>query len=355
MDWKNEITRQLGIQYPIIQAPMFGVGTPGMAASANKMGGLGSLPLGDLPADKCIELVRATRKLTDRPFAANIFVNEIPPLTEAISKQYDEARSFIEEFALGYGLEVSLPDIGGFQLTDYHDQVDVLISEKCRIVSFTFGNLDQESIQKLKGSGAKLIGTCTSVQEAVELEQSGIDILCVQGFEAGGHRGSFQPYDIPKIGGLSLLPQVFDAVSAPIVYGGGIYNAKTLGAAKLLGAQGFQIGSMLLCAAESALLDFEKRALIDAKEDQIVLTNSFSGCYARGLCNAFIKALDNSGYVLPYPYQNKLTAELRKQAKKHENVDFVSIWTGSSLSSFPQSGTSEILLGLIKEAGQTIE
>lgn len=349
MNWKNEITDILDITYPIIQAPMFGVGTPEMVAAAAKMGGLGSLPLADLAAERCIELIQETRKLTSKAFAVNIFLNDIPPLTEALKKQYDKARLYCEKLASEHGLDIELPAIESFKLTSYKDQVDALISENCEILSFTFGNLDAESIQKFKQNKTLLVGTCTSVREALILEQSGIDVICVQGLEAGGHRGSFDAEHIPRIGGFSLLPQVDHAVKKPIVYAGGIYNGQTLLASNMLGAAGFQVGSLLLCSKESALLDFEKRSLRSAMEDQVVLTNSFSGRYARGLSNAFIKALDNSEYVLPYPYQNKLTAELRKQAKKAKNIDFVSVWTGNSLPSFSQASTTEILLDLIAE------
>lgn len=355
MNWKNKITTSLAIDYPIVQAPMFGVGTAAMAAAASNIGGLGSLPLGDLPADQCIALLRETKKLTSKPFAANIFVNNIPPLTESLIKQYQETRSFIAELAHNNGLDLSLPALEEFQLTNYRDQVDALISEGCPVVSFIFGNLDTESIQKFKEHGILLIGTCTSVQEALELERSGIDFICVQGYEAGGHRGSFQQENIPAIGGFSLLPQVYDAVSVPLIYAGGIYNAKTVCAARLLGAAGFQIGSLLLCAKESALVDFEKQALKNAGADQIVLTKSFSGRYARGLSNAFISTLDDSKYILPYPYQNKLTGALRKLAKQHQNIDFVSLWAGSSLSSFPETETAEILTNLIKAVEQNPE
>jgi nitronate monooxygenase len=349
MNWKNDITKALNLEYPIVQAPMFGVGTPEMVAATAKMGGLGSLPLGDLSPEHCVALIRGTRKLTNKPFAVNIFVNEIPPLTEDLRNQYHKARVFIEKIASDHGLKVKLPGIESFKLTDYKEQIDALISEKCKIVSFTFGNLDAQSIQRFKQNDTILIGTCTSIEEALILEQSGIDILCVQGFEAGGHRGSFVSDPIPQTGGFSLLPQVYDAVKIPLIYGGGIYNGKTLLASRILGAQGFQVGSLLLCSRESTLLDFEKDSLKSAGEDQVVLTKSFSGRYARGLNNAFIKAIEKSEYILPYPYQNKLTAELRKQAKKSENIDFVSVWTGNSLSSFSDASTTEILLDLIAE------
>lgn len=225
----------------------------------------------------------------------------------------------------------------------------MIISENCKILSFTFGNLDQQSIERLKNNGTILIGTCTSVNEALILEQSGIDIICVQGIEAGGHRGSFTNENIPQIGGLSLLSQVRDSVKVPIIFAGGIYNARTLLAVKTLGAEGFQIGSLLLNSEESALKDFEKLRLKKLKEGEITLTKSFSGRYARGIRNTFVEEVENTDFILPYPYQNKLTGELRKAARIQNNSEFVNLWTGQSISELNEGSTTEILGNLIEE------
>lgn len=349
MNWKNELTKQLGIAYPLIQAPMLHVSTPEMVAAANKAKVLGSLPLGDLPPDQCIDAIRNTRTLTAQPFAVNLFVFDILPVTDALRKQYEQIRDRIAALAAEHGFAITLPTIDELYLNDYHAQVDAIIEEQCKIVSFTFGNLDPASIDKLKAAGCTLIGTCTSVAEAILLENSGIDIICVQGYEAGGHRGSFSLANIPEIGGFSLLPQVREAVTAPLIYAGGIYNAETLRAAQTLGAQGFQLGTLLLRSTESALLPFEKERLRLASESDIVLTKSFSGRYARGLKTTFSELFDSFSNILPYPYQNKLTAVLRKEAKKQENPDFVSLWMGSSRAAIAEGSTTEILTRLIRE------
>lgn len=348
MNWKNTITKLLAVEYPIIQAPMFGVTTPAMVAAAGNANCLGTLALGDLPAEKCIELIRATKQLTKSNFAVNLFVNDIPALTGELREKYNATKVFIENLASEHHLKVHLPTIEEIQTTSYHDQIDAVIAEKCRVVSFTFGNLDEESISKLKNNGSILIGTCTSVNEAIILEKSGIDIVCVQGLEAGGHRGSFTSDDIPEIGGLALLPKVYDSVTRPIIYAGGIYNAKTLLATQILGAQGFQLGSILLGSSESALGEFEKQRLRDVDEKDIVLTKSFSGRYARGIKNAFIRNVEEE-HILPYPYQNKLTGELRRVAKANNNSEFVSIWTGQSNNGYSGKSTAEIMENLIAE------
>lgn len=349
--WDTAVSRLLQVKYPLVQAPMYGVTTPEMVVAAANAGCLGSLALGDLPYDQCVQLIRAVRQQTDKPFAANIFVYDIPELTGALKEKYHEVKLHIEKLARAHQLEVTLPEIEEIKTNSYYEQVEALVAEDCRIVSFTFGNLDPQSIATLKDRGILLIGTCTSVDEAVILERSGIDIICVQGLEAGGHRGSFtQGDDIPRIGGMTLLPQVYEHVGIPLIYAGGIYNASTIAAARALGAQGFQVGSILLGSAESALADFEKQQLRVLTEKDIVLTNSFSGRYARGISNAFIKAIDHSPYILPYPYQNKLTGELRKAAKAKRNADFVSTWVGQSISRYSDESTGDILAQLIAAA-----
>ncbi|WP_426480622.1 NAD(P)H-dependent flavin oxidoreductase [Chryseobacterium sp. R2ACT005] len=349
MFWPDTINRKLGIQYPVIQAPMFGVSTVQMVAAAAKAGCLGSLALADLSADQSVELIRETKKLTDKLFAANIFVHHIPEVTDALKEKFVRTKQFLEQLAKENNIEVELPGLDAISIHPYHEQVDVIIEENCKILSFTFGNLDDQSIQKLKENGITLIGTCTSVNEALQLEKSGIDIICVQGIEAGGHRGSFEAEHIPQIGGLSLLSQVYDHVNVPLIYAGGIYGARTLQAVKDLGAQGFQVGNLLLASQESALQPFEKERLKKVREEEIVLTKSFSGRYARGVKNQFIETVENSEYILPYPYQNKLTNALRKAAKSLQNPEFVGIWVGQSIHQYSELSTEEILRNLITE------
>jgi nitronate monooxygenase len=347
MGWTNDITQILNIEYPIIQAPMYGVTTPEMVAAASRANCLGSLALADLSADKCIEAICRTKKLTNKAFAVNIFVHQIPEITDTLKEKYAKARTFIEQLAKQNNLDVTLPEIEELEINSYHEQIDAIIAEGCKIVSFTFGNLDKQSIVKLKSNGTILIGTCTSVHEAVILQKSGIDIICVQGLEAGGHRGSFTSNDIPQIGGFSLLAQVSENVDLPIIYAGGIYNAKTLLASKTLGASGFQIGSILLGSVESALKDFEKERLRKVNEADIVLTKSFSGRFARGINNTFIRAVENTEFILPYPYQNKMTNELRRIAKANKNTNFLNIWMGQSIHDFSGKSATEIIRKLI--------
>lgn len=348
---KNPIFERFGITYPIIQAPMFGVSTPEMVAAAAEASCLGSLALGDMPADYCRAQLQAVRKLTDKPFAVNIFTHTIPTVTAALRADYRSVSGFLQTVAMDHDLTIDFPDIDDLQLPSYQEQVEVLIEEGCPIVSFTFGNLDAESIEKLQAAGVLLIGTCTSVAEALLLEQSGIPVICVQGIEAGGHRGSFLGDDLPQIGGLSLLAQVYDAVQVPLIYAGGLYNTRTVAAAASLGAQAFQVGSLLVNAAESALQPFEKKRIQEIQENDIALLRSFSGRYARGIKNDFTEILEDSSYILPYPYQNKLTGALRKAAKAQQNVELLNLWHGQSIPKYDERSTKSILLDLAAGCG----
>ncbi|MBN9484711.1 MAG: nitronate monooxygenase [Bacteroidetes bacterium] len=352
MNWKNRLTDILGIPYPIIQAPMYGVTTPQMVAAANAAGCLGSLPLADMPAAQCAALIRKTRAITGQSFVVNIFTHQLPVVTPELRSQYEMVKTYLEQLSAKNGIDVLLPGFDDLQVNGYKEQVEAIIEEGCKILSFTFGNLDDDSIRLLKENEVLLIGTCTSVEEALVLERSGIDIICVQGIEAGGHQGRFIDDNVPLRGGFSLLPQVFDAVAVPLIYAGGIYNGRTLQAAKTLGAAAYQVGSLLIASEESLLQDFEKQKLEALDESQIVLTKSFSGRYARGIRNTFINAIEDTGYILPYPYQNKITGALRAAAKKAGNAEFTNIWVGQSVYDFSTSSTTDILKTLIADAEQ---
>lgn len=340
---KNRLSEILSIDFPIVQAPMFGVTTPQMVAAANRAGCLGSIALGDLEGEASAKIVRECRKLTNREFAANIFVNDVPEITDELKKSYNRTRTKLYELSEKLRLNVDLPDIESVTLKGYREQIEGLLSENIKILSFTFGNLDAETIDLLKNHNVTLIGTATSEDEAEQLIASGIDILCLQGIEAGGHRGSFSDENIPGTGGFSLLQNVREMTGNPIIYAGGIGSRQAIKSLELLGADGFQVGTMLLCSVESALTSAEKQRLTKASASEIVLTKSFSGRYARGLKNDFIDLFETSDFILPYPFQNKLTGPFRKAARVANLTEFVNLWTGQTVGNFSFNSTEEIL------------
>lgn len=344
---RPDLKKLLKIDHTVVQAPMFGVTTPQMVAVASNAGFLGSAALGDLDPESSVRLLRECRKLTNRPFAANIFVNAIPEITPELRQRYEQMRGALHQLAEKLGLEVEFPDIDSARPKGYRAQIDALLEEGIEMLSFTFGNLDRESVEKLKEKGVVLVGTCTSGAEARELMASGIDLLCVQGLEAGGHRGSFSDDNIPQIGGLSLLQNVREMTELPLIYAGGVTSKKAVKSARLLGADGVQIGSLLLCSQESALTPSEKQALIHSDESANGLIRSFSGRFARGVQNEFVALFETSEQMLPYPYQNKLTGAFRKAARAANLTQYVNLWAGQTACSWSFESTGSILQKLI--------
>ncbi|MEZ5007648.1 MAG: nitronate monooxygenase [Chitinophagales bacterium] len=345
MNWDNTLTRLLQIKFPIIQAPMLSVTSPQMVGAAANFGVLGSLPLGGLPPEKCKELIQQTRQLTNQPFAVNLFAHSLP---ETNTNEISKMQQLLEQIASEFNIKIEKEEIDKSDFYTAEDQIEVILEQKIPIVSFTFGVLSDNSIEKLKSEGVILIGTCTSVEEGVFLAKKGIDVICAQGYEAGGHRGSFI-FDkgLPKVGTFSLVPQLFDAVQQPIIAAGGIYNGRTTKAAMTLGASAVQIGSCLVASDESLATLAYKNELKHASNNTTV-TRSFSGRWARGINNSFIDKIEHSGLNIPdYPIQNKLTAKLRQLAKQKDETALMSLWAGQSASNAQQKSTAQILEELV--------
>lgn len=336
----------LNITYPVVQAPMLGVTTPAMVAAVANAGALGSLPVGGLSPERTRELIRATKALTGRPFAVNLFAHE--PAAEINQEQIAAMQDFLAELCREFNIPFERQDADTFKFYYYEDLIDVLLEENVPIVSFTFGMLKAEVIAALKAKNIILIGTATSVAEAKLLAQSGVDAIAVQGLEAGGHRGSFLPGPLPQIGLFSLLPQIADGVDLPLLAAGGIYDARTIKAAFALGASGVQVGSLFITADESAASEAYKQAVLNAQDSSTALTRAFSGRWARGIQNEFMARMDAKGLSIPYyTIQNQLMSQVRAYAQKNNIRDFIALWAGQAAGKSRRVSTEEIITGLI--------
>lgn len=346
MSQVNELSDLLQIRYPFIQAPMLGITSPAMVAAIANEGGLGSLPVGGLSPGKTRELIKATKSLTSRAFAVNLFVHELPQVDiETASAMQD----FLLELGEKNGLTVDPLDIEKLSFYSYKDQIDVLIEEGISIVSYTFGIPDDNVITRLKEHDMILIGTATSVREAVIQAGKGIDIIAAQGIEAGGHRGSFlKDEPLPMVSAFSLVPQIIQHISQPVVWAGGIYNNNTIKAALATGARGVQAGTAFIASDESEAIPAYKETLQQARETDIVLTRSFSGRWARGIRNQFMDEVESAGLFIPvYPIQNSLTTLLRKAAQHSNNKEFTNLWAGQSAAMSKMKPAAEIFRSMI--------
>lgn len=241
--------------------------------------------------------------------------------------------------------------------TVIEEQIAVIIEEKVPICSFTFGIPANHLIAELKKEQITLIGTATTVEEAILNEAAGMDLIVAQASEAGGHRGTFHHDDKDAmIGAMSLIPQMVDHVNLPVVAAGGIMDGRGVLAALTLGAEGVQMGTAFLTTEESGAHPLHKKIITESAEDHLVMTKGVSGKSARGVKNEFTEKMAGlEDEILPYPLQNSLTAPLRKEAGKQKQTEFMSLWAGQSprLSKLQTVGT--LMENLITEIEAKID
>jgi nitronate monooxygenase len=203
-----------------------------------------------------------------------------------------------------------------------------------------------------------LIGTATTVEEAVELERAGVDAVVVQGSEAGGNRAKFSAeFDAAMVGTIALVPQVVDAVRVPVVASGGIMDGRGIAAALALGASAVQMGTAFLTCDEAGVSEAYKRAILGAREHETRLTRAFSGRPARGIVNRFMREVeraDAAGAILPFPLQNALTRALRSAAAKQGRAEFLSLWAGQGVRLARRQSARDLVRRLGAEAETVI-
>ncbi|WP_068469268.1 NAD(P)H-dependent flavin oxidoreductase [Candidatus Protochlamydia phocaeensis] len=350
----NHLVSKLNIKYPIVQAPMAGgPSTPALAAAVSNAGGLGSLGVGYLSPADIRQEIRKTRTLTSAPFAVNLFIqpNKIAIEDEPLEKALHLLDPYKKELGLSNSLSFPQPFA-----EDYEKQIEAVLSEQSPIFSFTFGIPAKEIIKECKEAGIILIGTATHIEEAQALEEAGIDIICAQGGEAGGHRGTFigEAKDA-LIGTLSLIPQLVDAVRIPVLASGGIMDGRGIVAALALGASGVQMGTAFLLCPESGSNAGYRTLLNTKKAYETAVTRAFSGRAARGIKNRFIIEMEeHEADIPPYPIQNALTKEIRQAAVKQGRFDLLSIWAGQAAGLIRQLSAAQLIEHLVLEMERTL-
>lgn len=342
-DWIQSI----GIDYPIIQAPMAGGATTAeLVAAVANAGGLGSLGAGYLSANELAKAMQNIRQLSKRPFSVNLFIPESHQASDAAMQTACEA---INQCASTLAVETQ-PTPAPYS-PSFQAQIAVLLKEKAPIVSFTFGLLDDRLIKQFKQNNTILIGTATTVDEAAALTKNGVDAIVIQGEEAGGHRGSFLKSADKSLSPLdTLLAQAKACVSLPLIAAGGIMDGKRIAQLISAGAVAAQLGTAFLCCNESGISPSYRQALFAQTHDTTTLTKAFSGKLARGIDNAFIDCMSKKTHtILDYPIQNKLTSIMRKKAKAVGNTDYMSLWAGQSVHLGRQLDAAALIESLVNE------
>ncbi|MGG2055482.1 nitronate monooxygenase [Lysinibacillus pakistanensis] len=326
----------LGIPYPIIQAPMAGVTSPKFVAACAEEGILGSIGAGYLDGEQTKNFIQEVKKLTKKPFAVNLFVQEDPRIDiEVLQKARMALQPFYDELGLSPVQSVMSKEV-------FEGQIQAVLDENVAVCSFTFGIPSADVIQRLKDNKVFVIGTATTLEEAKRVELEGMHAVVLQSGEAGGHRGSFtEPMQLITLP--DLLQQVVGQISIPIIAAGGIVSKEDIEKALVSGAQAVQIGTALLVADECEISPLYKNAVLQSKAQQTTITRAFTGKPARGLANDFTKRMKDAP-VAPYPLQNQLTTTIRKESAEQGNPEYLSMWMGEKSYLVKQTGTVKSII-----------
>lgn len=327
----HQVWDKLQVNVPIIQAGMAGgITTPELVAEVANNGGLGTIGAGYMSDGSLKETIQRTKQLTDKPFAVNIFADNLEAFSSDIKDMQELLDVYRNEMELDQGNET-------IKVNDYlEEKIYVILLEKVPVVSTAFGVLSSILIERLKENDVTLIGMATNVNEAKQLEDAGYDMVVVQGFEAGGHRGTFHLDKFPdgcNIGLVALLQTVLENISVPVVAAGGIHNQKQMKGLLEMGAAGVQLGTRFLTANEAGTNKAYKQALFKAEAEDTMITKVVSGRPARAIKNRLVQELEKSDIpILPFPVQNECTKDIRHIAKEYAIADLQSLWAGQGVS-----------------------
>lgn len=325
---------------PVLGAPMAGgPSTPELAAAVTEAGGMGFLPAGYLSAEKFAGNLRATRALTSGPLAVNLFVPQPCVASDDELKAY---RGLLTPVAQRYGVEPGLPhpDDDGWQ-----DKLDAVADLAPEAVSFTFGCPDPAVLKRLHGRGVLTLVTVTSREEAQQAVAAGAGGLVVQGPEAGGHRSVFAADRRPPRQPLDALLAATVGLGAPVIAAGGIGDREAVRRVLGLGAVAVQVGTALLLCDEAGTNTAHRSALRDPGFTETVVTNCFSGRFARSLANEFTAAF-HAVAPLGYPQLHQMTGPIRAAAVAAGDPQSASLWAGTAWRGITAGPAAKVVAAL---------
>ena len=335
----------LGVELPIIQAPMAGAQGSALAIAVSNAGGLGSLPCALLGPEDMRHELKAIRAGTDKPFNVNFFCHVPASRTAEREARWRGALSpYLRELGIdpaSVSLGPALPPFGP-------EAVEVLAEFRPAVVSFHFGLPSADLLARVRAMGSKVISSATTLEEARWLEAHGADAIIAQGLEAGGHRGIFLSDDLStQAGTFALLPQMVRAVKVPVIAAGGIADAEGVAAAMALGAAGVQIGTAWLLCPEATVNQVYRAALKGAGARHTAVTNVFTGRPARAIMNRLVRELGPMSAAAPgFPLALSAVAALRAKAEARGSIDFSSFWCGQNATGCRELPAGELTRAL---------
>ena len=337
---------RLGVARPIVQAPMAGgATTPELVAAVSEAGALGSLAGAYLAPRRLAELASDVRARTRRPFAVNLFAPlPEPALPEGAERALERLAAWHADLAL------PPPVLPAPAKDPFEELFAVALDSGAAVFSFTFGIPTPAALEAARRRGMLVVGTATTVAEARALEAAGVDAIVAQGSEAGAHRGTFAaPFEAALVGTVALVPQMVDAVRAPVLASGGIMDGRGIAAALALGAAGVQMGTAFLVCEESGVPEAYKAAVLAAHAEDTRVTRAITGRPARGIANRLMDETEAAPEaVLPSPLQNSLTRPLRAAAAARGRADLLSLWAGQA-PGLARRGPAAVLVDRLAE------
>jgi len=325
------LQQHLGIELPIIQAPMAGIQASAMAVAVSNAGGLGSLPAAMLTLDVLRNELTTIRAQTDKPFNVNFFCHT-PPAPDAIRET--AWRTLLAPYYREHGIDPSAIAPGMGRMPFNTEVCDVVEPFAPQVVSFHFGLPNAALLARVRGWGAKVLCSATTVEEGLWLQDQGVDAVIAQGLEAGGHRGHFLSDDLSQqMGTYALLPQLVRALQVPVIAAGGIADAKGVAAALAMGAAAAQVGTAYMLCPEATTSTLHRAALQSDAARHTALTNLFTGRPARGIVNRVMRELGAINPAAPhFPQATTAIAPLRAKAEAQNLGDFSPLWSGQNAS-----------------------
>jgi len=348
--WKDRrILDLLGIELPIIQAPMAGANASDMVIAVSEAGGLGSLPCALLSHDKAREELSRIRQSTLRPINVNFFCHKAPAFDAAREAAWKQR---LQPYYRELGLDPEMPTSPSSRAPFDETYLSLVEEFRPEVVSFHFGLPEQSLLQRVKATGAKVLSSATTVDEARWLEKEGSDAIIAQGVEAGGHRGIFLNDDLStQVGTMALVPQVADAVKVPVIAAGGIADARGIVAALALGASAVQIGTAYLFTPEATISPVHRQALKERGAEKTALTNVFTGRPARGILNRIMREVGPiAAEAPPFPLAGGALAPLRQKSEPAGSGDFMPLWSGQAARLCREMSAGELTKTLAREA-----
>jgi nitronate monooxygenase len=345
MPFTNVLMQRLRLDVPIIQAPMLGATDTAIVRAASSRGALGTLAAGALAPGAITDAI-ASLKRDGRPFAANLLtVPKADPDNETVARAVARLAKWRREFGLPAAFRPNRWS------EDFASQLDALIEAAPPAASFTFDLPPRAAIAAMKQRGTFVMGTATDVREARAWAQIGADAIIAQGYEAGGHHGAFlSDGNAAAVGTFALVPAVKAAVDLPVIAAGGIMDGAGIAAALMLGADAVQLGTAFLLTPEAIISQPWRSALRGAGDDATRMTRVYSGRYARGIENRFMREMRGVETEIPdYPVQNALTGELRAASAKAGSADALSLWAGQGVNAIRAMPAAELVDTLWRE------